>query len=62
MGNAIRVFVSGACNAFRGDGYTRSVGNYRALGETSKRIQVKRATALKKNISVTNARTKQLEK
>ncbi len=62
MGNIIRVFVSGACNAFRSDGYGMAVGNYKPLGETAKRIQTKRAAALSKNIRVTNARTKQLSK
>ena len=62
MGEGIRAFVSGACNAFRSDGYTKSVGRYNSLGETAKRIQSKRTTALRKNISVTNVRTSKLGK
>ena len=62
MGNIIRTLAYGACNAFRSDGYTRSVGSYRQVGETARRIQAQRRVALDKNIKVTNARTKQLGK
>ena len=62
MSSAIRAFVSGACNAFRSDGYARSAGSYRALGQTATRIHTKRAAALRKNIRVTDAKTAKLGK
>jgi len=62
MGDVIKAFVSGACNSFRSDGYRMAVGSYKPLGETTRRIQTKRAVALSKNMRTTSARTKELRK
>jgi len=48
MNKRLKIFISGACNAFRRDGYSKTVNNYRQVGEIAKKIQSSRSVALSK--------------
>jgi len=58
MGKKIMTIARGACNAFRKDGYSRTVGRYRGLGEISQNVQSVRARNLLSIRKETYERTK----